>query len=235
MKTSMKKILDAVTRNIWLQVLVLIAALCGLALLAGASFKEVTATSKGLPIPSEPSSLPSSSEEPEPSSRDEWEEFLAGSGAFGDWENFSSFYEDPNPNPSTDPPQPSSSSPEESSASSSEAPSEGSSAPPSGPPIPPPVSSEGNLGSGDVPSPGPSPEGPTGPSDESGSPAPESSDTSSAAPGPGPGDGSASSPEDVSSEPSQPSEADPSPGPASGETSTSSPGGSPMDAIDPNA
>ena len=50
--TMLKKILDAIIQNIWLQVLVLILALSGLTLLIGASFEEVAPTSKGISVSS---------------------------------------------------------------------------------------------------------------------------------------------------------------------------------------
>ena len=92
----MKKFIDAVIRNIWILVLALILALGGLTLLIGASFEEVATTSKGLS--SKASSEEESSELPV-SSGDDLDDFLNGSGAFGDWEDFSSFYVESNPVP----------------------------------------------------------------------------------------------------------------------------------------
>ena len=91
-----KKICNAVLKNIWLQLLALILALCGLTLLIGASFENVSTTSKGF-SPSSPDPDASSSEESHESSKDDFDDFLNGSGAFGDWENFSSFYVETEP------------------------------------------------------------------------------------------------------------------------------------------
>ena len=91
-----KKICNAVLKNIWLQLLALILALCGLTLLIGASFENVSTTSKGF-SPSSPDPDASSSEESHEPSKDDFDDFLNGSGAFGDWENFSSFYVETEP------------------------------------------------------------------------------------------------------------------------------------------
>ena len=103
-----KKICNAVLKNIWLQLLALILALCGLTLLIGASFENVSTTSKGF-SPSSPDPDASSSEESHESSKDDFDDFLNGSGAFGDWENFSSFYVETEPVPSKPSSTPSSS------------------------------------------------------------------------------------------------------------------------------
>ena len=93
-----KKILNAVTRNLWLQILALIAVMCGLTLLIGASFEEVTTTSKGISSTSGGSSGEDPSDTAEPSN--DLNDFLNNSGAFGNWEEFSDFYVESNPVPS---------------------------------------------------------------------------------------------------------------------------------------
>lgn len=113
-----KKILNAVTRNLWLQILALIAAMCGLTLLIGASFEEVATTSKGISSTSGESSGEDPSDTAQPSN--DLNDFLNNSGAFGNWEEFSDFYVESNPVPSrpssqqTSSSAPSSSQPEQS-------------------------------------------------------------------------------------------------------------------------
>lgn len=150
--TMLKKILDAIIQNIWLQVLVLILAFSGLTLLIGASFEEVAPTSKGISAAS--GNAASSEDSSQPASAGNLDDFLNGSGAFGDWEDFSSFYVESNPVPSNTPSSRPSSSAGTSSSPSSET--------PDSPPVSQPEESPEETSSGES-----TPEEPSGPPAES--------------------------------------------------------------------
>ncbi len=83
---KMKQFLEKYTHAIWLQVLVLVAALWGLTLLTGASFESVDKTSS-ISLKGEESQEASLTEEEKSDALDDL--FGESSGAFGNWEEFS--------------------------------------------------------------------------------------------------------------------------------------------------
>lgn len=83
---KMKQFLEKYTHAIWLQVLVLVAALWGLTLLTGASFESVDKTSS-ISLKGEESQEVSLTEEEKSDALDDL--FGESSGAFGNWEEFS--------------------------------------------------------------------------------------------------------------------------------------------------
>lgn len=187
-----KKICNAVLKNIWLQLLALILALCGLTLLIGASFENVSTTSKGF-SPSSPDPDASSSEESHGSSKDDFDDFLNGSGAFGDWENFSSFYVETEPVPSKPSSTPSSSTPESSAPAASSEPSSESSVEP---PIPEESSAPEESSDPDAPSPDAPSESSSAPGSDSSPEEPIPSEPSSSEGGDSPMDAPSISTED---------------------------------------
>lgn len=113
---NLKKLFDRFTRVIWIQVIVLVAALWGVASLVGASFENVENSSKIRVSTAEESGMESSAPEESEDPLDDL--FTDGSGAFGDWDEFSEL---PKTSQITTPSKPASSS--ESSVPESETPS----------------------------------------------------------------------------------------------------------------
>lgn len=83
---KIKQFLEKYTHAIWLQVLVLVAALWGLALLTGTSFEAVDKTSS-ISLKGEESQAISLTDEEKSDALDEL--FTESSGAFGNWDEFS--------------------------------------------------------------------------------------------------------------------------------------------------